>query len=115
MVLVKILGFLVLHDSEMIRCGDKIRRHSKKEIMEFLKQDFIEDLAVGTTQGNLSKSRRSIYLPVLLSFLETLLTSVLDIRPNKRFTASQAKQMTEDIFSEIFCGNDFFRPKIGAK
>lgn len=115
MVLVKILGFLVLHDSEFWRLGDNIRRHSKKEIGDFLKQDFIEDLAVGTTQGNLSKSRRSIYLPVLLSFLETLLTSVLDIRPKKRLTASQAVQMAEDIFSEIFSGNDFFRPKIGAK
>ena len=114
MVLVKMLGFLV-DDSEMIRCGDKIRRHSKREILTFLSQDFIEDLAVGTTLGNLSKNRRSIYLPVLLSFLESLLTSVLDIRPKKRLTAFQAKQMVEDIFSEIFCGNDFFRPKIGAK
>ena len=115
MVLVKMLGFLMFHDSEMIRFGDKIRRNSKKEIIAFLKQDLIEDLAVGTTQGNLSKNRRSIYLPVLLSFLEALLTSVLDIRPKRRLTALEAKQMVEDIFSEIFCGNDFFRPKIGAK
>lgn len=115
MVLVKMLGFLFLDNSEMIRLGDKIRRHAKKEISSFLKQDFIKDLAVGTTQGNLSRTRRLIYLPVLLSFLEELLTSVLDIRPKKRLTAAEGKQMVEDLFSEIFCGNDFFRPKIGAK
>ena len=115
MVLVKMLGFLFLDNSEMIRLGDKIRRHSKKEIISFLKQDFIKDLAVGTTQGNLSRDRRSIYLPVLLSFLEELLTSVLDIRPKKRWTALEGKQTVEDLFSAIFCGNDFFRPKIGSK
>ena len=115
MVLVKMLGFLFLDTSEMIRLGDKIRKHAKKEILSFLKQDFIKDLAVGTTQGNLSINRRSIYLPVLLSFLEELLTSVLDLRPNKRLTALEGKQRVEELFSEIFCGNDFFRPKIGAK
>ena len=115
MVLVKMLGFLSLDNSEMIRLGDKIRRHSKKEIISFLKQDFIKDLAVGTTQGNLSRNRRSIYLPVLLSFLEDLLTSVLDMRPKKRLSALEGKQMVDDLFNAIFCGNDFFRPKIGTK
>ena len=115
MVLVKLLGFLNLDSSEMFRLGDKIRKSFKREIGNFLKNDFIEDLAVGTTQGNLSPGRKSIYLPLLLSFLETMLISVLDPRPRNRLTASKGKQLVEDIFEEIFCGNDFFRPKIGAK
>ena len=76
MVLLKMLGFLDLSDSEMLRLGDKIRRSYRREIAGFLKQEFIRDLAIGTTQGNLSPARRSIYLPLLLTFLEQLLTSV---------------------------------------
>ena len=81
MVLLKMLGFLDLSDSEMLRLGDKIRRSFRREIAGFLKQEFIRDLAIGTTQGNLSPARRSIYLPLLLAFLERLLTSVLDPGP----------------------------------
>ena len=115
MVLLKMLGFLDLSDSEMLRLGDKIRRSFRREIAGFLKQEFIRDLAIGTTQGNLSPARRSIYLPLLLTFLEQLLTSVLDPRPSNRLAANTGQQLVTDIFQEIFCGNDFFRPKIGAK
>merc|ERR1712126_586470 len=78
----------------------------------FLKQDFIKSLSIGTTQGNLSFAKRSIYLPLLLSFLETMLTSVLDPNPRNRLSAAKGKHLVEDIFDEIFCGNDFFRPKL---
>ena len=115
MVLIKMLGFLNFDSSEMFRLGDKIRRNFKRELGIFLSNNFMEDLAVGTTQGNLSPGRKSIYLPLLLTFLETLLMSVLDPRPKNRFTACKGKQLVEEIFEEIFCGNDFFRPKIGAK
>ena len=115
MVLLKMLGFLEMSDSEMMRLGDRIRKNFKREIGTFLKQEFIEDLAIGTTQGNLSPGRRSIYLPLLLSALENILTSVLDPRPRNRLSAATGKQLVGDIFNEIFCGNDFFRPKIGAK
>ena len=115
MVLLKMLGFLEISDSEMMRLGDRIRKNFKREIGTFLKQSFIEDLAIGTTQGNLSPMRRSIYLPVLLTFLENILTSVLDPRPRNRLSAARGQQLVGDIFNEIFCGNDFFRPKIGAK
>ena len=87
MVLLKMLGFLDLSDSVMLRLGDKIRRSFRREIAGFLKQEFIRDLAIGTTQGNLSPARRSIYLPLLLTFLEQLLTSVLDPRPSNRLAA----------------------------
>ena len=60
-------------------------------------------------------NRGVVMLTLPAPFLEELLTSVLDIRPKKRLTAAEGKQMVEDLFSEIFCGNDFFRPKIGAK
>ena len=115
MVLVKMLGFLEMNDSEMLRIGDKIRKNFKREIESFLKQDFIKSLSIGTTQGNLSLARRSIYLPLLMSFLGTMLTSVLDPNPRNRLSAAKGKHLAEDIFDEIFCGNDFFRPKIGAK
>ena len=85
MVLVKMLGFLEMNDSEMLRMGDKIRKNFRREIGSFLKQDFIKSLSIGTTQGNLSLARRSIYLPLLLSFLENMLTSVLDPNPRNRF------------------------------
>ena len=38
MVLVKMLGFLEMNDSEMLRIGDKIRKNFKREIESFLKQ-----------------------------------------------------------------------------
>jgi len=115
MVLLKMLGFLETSDSEMMRLGDRIRKNFKREIGTFLKQSFIEDLAIGTTQGNLSPMRRRIYLPLLTTFLEDILTSVLDPRPRNRLSAARGQQLVGDIFNEIFCGNDFFRPKIGAK
>ena len=115
MVIIKMLGFLDMSDSEMLRFGDKIRKSPRREVGNFLKNDFIKNLAIGTTQGNLSPSRKSIYLPLLISFLETILASVLDKNPKNRLTASKGKYLVEDIFDEIFCGNDFFRPKIGAK
>ena len=87
MVLLKMLGFLETSDSEMMRLGDRIRKNFKREIGTFLKQSFIEDLAIGTTQGNLSPMRRRIYLPLLITFLEDILTSVLDPRPRNRLSA----------------------------
>ena len=46
MVLLKMLGFLETSDSEMMRLGDRIRKNFKREIGTFLKQSFIEDLAI---------------------------------------------------------------------
>ena len=105
MVLLKMLGFLETSDSEMMRLGDRIRKNFKREIGTFLKQSFIEDLAIGTTQGNLSPMRRRIYLPLLITFLEDILTSAVCWTPGPG----------TEIFDEIIWGNDFFRPKIGAK
>ena len=86
-----------------LRLGDRIRKNFKREIGTFLKQSFIEDLAIGTTQGNLSPMRRRIYLPLLTTFLEDILTSVLDPRPRNRLSLARGQQVIGDILNEIFC------------
>ena len=115
MVIVKMLGFLELDASEMFRLNDKLRRNPKREIHSFLSTVRVREVAVGTTQGNLSRVTRSTYLPLLIDFLQDLLASLLDSNPQHRLTAAKAKQKADVLFAAIFSGNDFFRPKIGAK
>ena len=109
------LGFLDLDESEMFRLNDRLRRNPKRELSSFFRNENICDIAVGTTRGNLSGCSRSIYLPLLMNFLQDLLRSLLGNNPRKRLTAVQVKIKTDLIFNEIFCGTDFFRPKIGGK
>ena len=115
MVIVKMIGFLELDSSEMFRLNDKLRRNPKQEVRSFLTSTHVRAAAVGTTQGNLSPVTRSTYLPILVDFLQCLLVSLLDWKPQQRLTAAQAKQKADVLFATIFSGNDFFRPKIGAK
>ena len=115
MVIFNMLGFLDLDESEMFRLNDRLRRNPKRELSAFFRNENICDIAVGTTGGNLSGCSRSIYLPLLMNFLQDLLRSLLGNNPRKRLTALQAKSKADLIFNEIFCGNDFFRPKIGGK
>ena len=115
MVLIKMLGFLELDESEMFRLNDKLRRNPKREVRSFLKSVGVREVAVGTTQGNLSRSTRSTYLPLLMDFLQEFLSSLLDNNSTNRLTAAKSKQKADVLFNEIFCGNNFFRPKIGTK
>ena len=115
MVTVKMLGFLEFDESELFRINDKLRRNAKKEVSTFLKTTPSQEVAVGTTQGNLSPSTRSTYLPLLMDFLQDLLASLLDNDPTNRLTAVKAKQKADVLYNEIFSGDNFFRPKIGSK
>ena len=105
----------LLEDSEMFRLNDRLRRNHKRELNTFFKNESLGIIAVGTTRGNLSSPTRSIYLPLLMNFLNDLLRSLLEHNSKKRLTALEAKNKADLIFNEIFCGNDFFRPKIGGK
>ena len=109
------LGFLDKDESELFRLNDRLRRNPKRELSSFFRSDNINNIAVGTTRGNLSGSTRTIYLPLLMNFIQDLLRSLLENNPKKRLTAFSAKHKADLIFNEIFCGNDFFRPKIGGK
>jgi len=115
MVIFNLLGFLDFEESELFRLNDRLRKNPKRELSSFFRNDNISNIAVGTTRGNLSGSSRTIYLPLLMNFLQDLLRSLLASSPKKRLTAFQAKHKADMIFSEVFCGNDFFRPKIGGK
>ena len=115
MVIVKTVGFLGLDQSELFRLNDKLRRGPRREVTSFLSLSHVRATAVGTTLGNLSHVTRSTYLPLLMEFLDTLLTSLLSCKPQQRLTAGQAKQRADVLFHDIFSGNDFFRPKIGHK
>eukprot|EP00092_Neocalanus_flemingeri_P028968 GFUD01031451.1.p1 GENE.GFUD01031451.1~~GFUD01031451.1.p1 ORF type:complete len:511 (+),score=157.39 GFUD01031451.1:160-1692(+) len=115
MVIFNLLGFLDLEESELFRLNDRLRRNPKRELSSFFSTESISNIAVGTTRGNLFGSSRAIYLPLLINFLHDLLRSLLANNPKKRLTATQAKDKADVIYSEIFCGNDFFRPKIGGK
>ena len=75
----------------------------------------MKEVAVGTTQGNLSISSRATYLPLLMDFLKDFLSSLLHANPMLRLTAEIAKTKADGIFSIMFSGNDFFQPKIGSK
>ena len=109
------LGFLELDESELFRLNDRLRKNHKRELNSFFKSESIANTAVGTTRGNLAGGTRSIYLPLLLNFLQELLRNLLENNHKKRFTALQAKHKASCIYNEIFCANDFFRPKIGSK
>ena len=115
MVIINMLGTLDKEESELFRLNDRLRKNHKREISSFFRNENISNIAVGTTRGNLSGCTRTIYLPLLMNFLQDLLRSLLENNPKKRLTAATAKQKANVIFNEIFCGNDFFRPKIGGK
>ena len=98
---------LVLDESELFRLNDKLRSHHKKEVRILMKRHIIGHTALGTTKGNLNSSTRNNLLPLLMDFLNDLLSSLLDNNPQNRLTATEAKYKADVIFSEMFFGNDF--------
>merc|ERR1719319_1954331 len=93
-----------MEDSQLFRLADKLRRNPAKEVPKLFRSPTLGDIAAGTTRGNLTSPTRLTYLPLLIDFLQELLSSLLSLGPLVRPSAREGKARAEAIAAQLFSG-----------